>query len=161
MNNVGFGYEDPLDYASPSPQIEVTPSQVFNQSDNVIIAGGYFEFNYNPALISTQPEYKPQATTLASDKNVQFTSVHEVIDENNTLLKVMLLKPEGFLPANVFHAGIPGVNKNLIFNIFWLKTYTLVDDTNWQDAIQLISGEYVDINGDVIPGVTPVLTKVR
>ncbi len=84
----------------------------------------------------------------------RFTSVHEVIDENSTLLKVMLLKPEGFLPANVFHAGIPGVNKNLIFNIFWLKTDTFVDDTNWQNTIQLISGEYVDINGDVIPGVT-------
>jgi hypothetical protein len=50
--------------------------------------------------------------------------------------------------------------KSLNLSLFW-NNNPLVTDANWQQAIQLVSGEYVDIAGNPVLDVTPVLAKIH
>lgn len=163
LNYLGPVSHDPITDLEPLPQILVSPSAPPLAS----IAGGSFTFVYNSAdfvggLMAVQANHDP---------NVQLTSSVTVLANGSKQLKVMLLSPKGFLNNNVRTApyGLDnemGVGKmsplrSARFNLVFKRGAIANDDVNWQNSIQMISGNYIDLQGNQVLDISPVMKKVR
>lgn len=164
LNYVGPMNYDPVAAIEPLPQIVVTPSTV----PTVEIAGGSFTFVYNNSDFAT----RIKAVPANHDPNVQLLSNKIDLGNGTSELKVTLLNPNGFLTTNRSVQGVSEIDiggsspfRSARFNLIWRSTKggnaSTVTDSNWQNSIQLISGYYIDMAGNEVPDITPVMSKVR
>lgn len=151
----------PLDSLEPAPQVEVranVPAEF-----GTVIGGATFVFRYVTADFGTTAERRPRVTTTAGDPNVQLASRYVDQGDGTTLLTVLLGNPHGFNPDNS-RAGLAqgrSLLRSLRFDIMWRVTDKIINDVNWQSSIQLVSAQFVDLDGNPLPGVMPMMAKVR
>lgn len=151
----------PLNALEPSPHIEVTAG--VPAGFGTIIGGGTFVFRYVTADFGAHAIQHPRVTTTAADQNVQLVSHYVDQADGTTLLTVMMANPYGFNPDNSRTGLVWGRSllRSLRFDIMWRNPQKVIDDENWQSSINFVSGQYVDLNGNPLPQVVPVLAKVR
>ncbi len=153
----------PLDSLTPEPQVEVTVSGTPSQP----VGGGSFVFRLVKAdfVSSFGSQALPRVATTSADPNVQLAWSR--IDQGNgvVILKVIITNPHGFNIDNSKTGLISGNSllRSLRFSIFWDGLYNTspITDANWQNSLQLVSGEYIGLNGNVLPELTPSLSKVN
>lgn len=165
LNYAGPVSYDPVKTIEPLPQIIVAPSAV----PAVEIGGGSFTFVYTNVDFGT----RLKAVPANHDPNVQLMSSHLDLGNGSSELKVTLLNPNGFLTTN---QSVPGVTEVEIggsspfrsarFNLIWRpakqsRPVSIVTDLNWQNSIQMTSGSYIDLAGNTVTGITPVMKKTR
>jgi len=153
---------DPIAALEPMPQFIISPSA--SPMNN--IAGGSFSFVYNPSDFVKGVV----ATPANHDPNVQITSIATTLANGNKQLNVTILNPKGFINNNkrtgIIGAGTMGVGKmsplrSVRFNLVFSTGAIANDDANWQNYIQMISGEYIDLAGNPVIDISPVMKKVR
>ena len=153
----------PLDSLTPEPQVEVTVTGTPSRP----VGGGSFVFRLVKVDFagSYGTQALPRVVTTSSDPNVQLA--WNRIDQGNgdVLLKVIITNPHGFNVDNSKTNLISGNSllRSLRFNIVWDGLYNTspITDANWQNSLQLVSGEYIDLDGNVLPELTPSLSKVN
>lgn len=168
----GTGSSNPLNYmqainknamyfAIPGPQVEVKPSRQVLKAEGLIVSGGEFVFSY----VDSSFERDLMAVPTTSDRYTQIAANRISQGDGTSLLKVIITNPNGFVASDSIQPlGRISPFNGLSFSLFWWPLDgqpETVTDANWQDHIQLVSGKYVDRNGDLIPDLSPVLTKVR
>lgn len=153
--------QSPLNSLEPNPQIEVRAE--VSSEFSTIVGGGTFVFSYVTANFGTAVGRRPRVTTTANDPSVQLVSRYFDQTDGTTLLTVLIGNPHGFNPNNIKTGLILGRSllRSLRFNIMWRDPVTAIDDVNWQNSIQFVSGQYVDLDGYPLPDVVPVIAKVR
>ncbi len=161
LNYMGPVSHYPLDSLEPTPQVEVranVPAEF-----GVVIGGATFVFRYVTADFGTTAERRPRVTTTAGDPNVQLASRHVDQGDSTTLLTVLIGNPHGFNPDNAGTGLAQGRSllRSLRFDIMWRATDKTINDVNWQNSIQLVSAQFVDLDGNPLPSVMPMLAKVR
>ncbi|MBI3561152.1 MAG: hypothetical protein HY080_05480 [Gammaproteobacteria bacterium] len=152
----------PLNGLEPEPQVEITATGIPSN----LIGGGMFVFKY---VIADFVSGNPRVTTTTPDPNVQLASHNLPQGDGTALLKVMISNPHGFnlnnskLDANGVNTLRAGQSllRSLRFSIAWDSSNNAVSDTNWQNSISLVSGRYVDLNGNTMSELAPVVTKIR
>lgn len=152
----------PLDALEPGPQIEVTAAGTPSQS----VGGGTFTFRYAVASFNRQ---RPRAIVATPDDNVELASQNVDQGDGTALLKVMISNPHGFNVDNQkTDAGGQSVlangcslRRSLRFSLVWDASNTAVTDANWQGAISLVDARYIDLYGNAMPELAPVLEKIR
>lgn len=155
---------DPMKTIEPLPQIIVTPSVV----PVVQLGGGSFTFVYDQAAFST----KVKAVPANHDPNVQLMSTSTDLGDGTTELKVMILNPKGFLTTNRSQVGVGEIDlggsspfRSARFNLIWRPSKgsvaSTVTDANWRTTIAMTDGQYIDLAGNIVTGVTPVMKKTR
>ena len=159
MNYLGPVSSAPMNSTGPNPQVEVTASG----SATTPIGGGTFVFQFQNADFGGLLT-RPRAVVTVPDPNVQIMS--EVVDQGDgtSLLTVVILNPHGFKQDN--NKGLDVVagkslRRSLRFSLVWSSQNAVVNDANWQNSLQLVSGEYFDLDGVSLPVLTPTLTKAR
>jgi hypothetical protein len=158
MNSTtGFPYQDVLGSMEPGPYVEVT----FDGDPAVEVGGGSFTLRYvNSSFVNND---KPRVTTTTDDPNMHL-AMHRIDQgDGTTLLKVMVSNPKGFqltYNRNGLSNG-KSLLRSLRFGITWMSPNAFVTDDNWQDTLQLVSAEYIDVNGNPLPELTPVMTKLN
>lgn len=153
--NSFFGVSRPMNYLDPLPQILVSPNPATPPSGTAI-GGLNLVFSYTTSDIPGSPDIMP----AAPDANTQLMTDIDHQSDGTTVVKAMLLNPHGFKRSNSASTDGSSPYKNLAVSIV-LGGSGYITDQNWQSALQVISAEYVDINGDPVVDVTPVLAKVR
>ncbi|MBI1422263.1 MAG: hypothetical protein GC149_02270 [Gammaproteobacteria bacterium] len=152
----------PLDSLEPEPQVEVTA----NGTPGAMIGGGMFVFRY---VMSDFNNAKPRVFSTSPDPNVQLASATAPQGDGTALLTVMISNPHGFNVNNrkedqngnnVLLAG-SSLLRSLRFSIVWANYNNTVTDANWQNSLSMVSGRYVDLQGNTMSELTPVLSKVR
>jgi len=154
-NTPFFNYH-PLDTLEPMPQVMVSA-----QGDTTaVVGGGLFVFSYVTADFGTTAA-QPRAVSPIPGLSV--TTSRRVVGGGRTELTVLLTNPHGFKQSPSVQDITDGVSSygELSFAVIWDKSLAAITDTNWQSSLQLRSGYYVDLNGNVVPGLSPVLTKTR
>ena len=169
----GTGAPNPLNYLTPvsysplnsleaEPQVEVTAGGVPGN----VIGGGTFVFKYTVADFANGA---PRVATSTPDPNVQLASHSIPQGDGTALLNVMITNPHGF-NLNNNKTDATGENslqtgrsllRSLRFSIVWDSANAVISDANWQNSVSLVSGRYVDLNGNTMAELTPVLTKTR
>jgi hypothetical protein len=140
----------------PVAQLEVAPSGTTTSN----IGGGIFTLRYTSSDFGAFPPHPVSAHQ--GDPHVQLSFSHSPQPDGTTLLNIMLLNPNGFAPhnnamlANVQNGG--SLFRSLGFAVL-LNGGIDITDANWQDKIQLISGNYIDLGGAPIPELTSTVTK--
>jgi len=152
----------PLDSLTAGPQVEVTVLGTPSQA----VGGGSFVFRVvNAGFGSGSGDQLPRAVTTTPDRNVQLAWSQVNQGDGTSLLKIMITNPHGFNVDNS-KTGLPTGNsllRSLRFSIVWDSKVAgmTITDMNWTSSIQLVSGEYIDVNGNVLPELSPLLTKVN
>ncbi|VAW68285.1 hypothetical protein MNBD_GAMMA10-1262 [hydrothermal vent metagenome] len=152
---------DPVNAIEPLPQIIVAPSDIPLSE----FAGGSFTFVYNQADFDTELKAVP----ANHDPNIQLMSSSIDLGDGTTQINVSILNPRGFLTTNKSVVGVSRIDlggsspfRSARFNLIWKKTAaTIVTDQNWQNSIQMTSGSYIDLQGNLLVGINPVMKKVR
>ena len=164
LNYVGPISYDPVRAIEPLPQIIIAPSAV----PSADFAGGSFTFVYTQADFATKLKVVP----ANHDPNVQLMSATTDLGDGTSQITVTLLNPNGFLTTNRTVAGVSKIDlggsspfRSARFNIIWRDTkganVSVVTDQNWQNSIQLVSGQYIDMAGNAVTDITPVMKKTR
>jgi hypothetical protein len=156
MNYESYVNVTPLDDLEPLPQVEISVAG----TPSTLIGGGTFTFRY--VTVDFNQNGRPQVTTTTPDPNVQLASNYVGQADGTTQLTVLITNPHGFNIDNR-QTGLDvgrSLLRSLRFNIIW-NNYTAITDSNWQQSLQLVSGQYFDLNGNVMSGISPVVTKVR
>lgn len=164
MNQAWLGAPAPLDSLEPEPQVEVTTSG----TPSTLVGGASFTFSYVTASFTTDPGNgkAPRVVTTSPDPNLQLASTHIDQGDGTTLLKVLITNPNGFNVDNS-RAGLTdgrSLFDSLRFSVVWDKTNTAtpITDANWQNALQFVSGEYYDLDGNPMPELAAaVVAKVK
>lgn len=149
------GINRPLNYLDPLPQIRVSPSPATPPAGSAI-GGLNLVFSYNTSDVLRGPDIVP----AAPDPNLQLLTDVENQGDGTTIVKAMLINPHGFNRSNTVYSDGTSPYRNLGLSIV-LGNGSGITDQNWQTAVQVISAEYIDINGDPVADVTPVLSKER
>ncbi len=146
----------PLGSLQPNPQVEVTAGGF----PGTVIGGGDFSFSYVNADFGILRD-QPYVVSTVQDPNVQIAFSRADQGDGTTLLKVHVTNPHGFSTDNTKSGLVSGLSmfNSLRFQLVWEQA--AVDDSNWQNSIQLLESEYFDLFGNTMPELTPVLTKVR
>lgn len=151
----------PLDSLTAEPQVEVTVSG----TPSAKIGGGNFVFRLSNAGFGGTADKLPRAVATSPDRNVQLAWNRVDQGDGTSLMTVIVTNPHGFHVDND-KTGLPAgesLLRSLRFSIVWdgKASGVTVNDANWTGAIQLVSGEYIDLNGDVLPELSPALAKVN
>lgn len=151
----------PLDSLTAQPQVEVTVSGTPSQR----VGGASFVFRLTNASFGNQADHRPRVVASSPDRNVQLVWNRVDQGDGTTLLRVVVTNPHGFNVDNN-KAGVTAgrsLLRSLRFSIVWDERVapSSVTDANWTGAVQLVSGEYIDINGNVLPELTVALAKVN
>jgi len=162
LNYLGPISRDPMLTLQPMHQIEVLP-----QGTPVnVIGGGEFVFSYRHDDFTSPTAYGIRAVSTTPDPAAQLAFSRIDQGDGTTLLKVTVTNPNGFLQTNNrdnrFMSGMSPF-RSLGFVLVWDDFYggAIVDDSNWEMSIQMLSGSYVDINGAPMAELTAVMTKVN
>jgi len=173
LNNIpleiltGTGSPNPLNYMAPVkyepttsleplPQVQVAASG----TPSTVTGGASYVFSYRHDDFGTGLAL-PYVVTTTPDPYIQLGVSRADQGDGTTLLRVNIINPKGFNTDDSKSGLIAGMSmlSSLKFSIVWSNP--AVDDSNWQNSLQLISSDYFDLNGDPITGLTPQLTKVR
>lgn len=162
LNRINSVNYDPVVDLEPLPQIIVSPSAAPVAS----IAGGSFKFVYNPADFSGGLIAVP----ANHDPNVQLTSNVTDLGDGTKQLEVILLNPKGFLnhsnrtfPSATEKMAIGEMSplRSVRFNLVFKKSAIANNEITWQNSIQMMGGNYIDLQGFAVVDITPVMKKVR
>ncbi len=158
MNYLGPVSSAPLDSLEPNPQVEIIAS-----GDSVtLIGGGTFVFQFQNADFGNMSTY-PRAVATVPDPNVQLMS--RVVDQGDgtSLLTVAILNPHGFKTGNDKAELVTGksLRRSLRFSLIWSSRNAVVTEANWQNALQLVSSVYFDLEGNDILELSAAMTKTR
>lgn len=148
----------PLDSLEPGPQLEITA-----MGDTATrIGGGKFVFRYSNADFAALAA-RPRAVVPVPDPNIQLLSSAVDQGDGTTLITVILLNPHGFNTGNDKTGLLAGRSqrRSLRFSLVWSSNNAIVTDTNWFDSLQLVTGQYFDIDGNDIAGLSATVTKTR
>jgi hypothetical protein len=162
MNRMDPVTHSPLNSLEALPQIEVRA--VVPAEFSTIIGGGTFVFRYVTANFGSEIGRRPRVTTTAADPNVQLASRYVDQGDGTTLVTVLIGNPHGFRPDNNKNNNLmrgQSLLRSLRFDIMWRDPATDINDENWQGSLQYVSGQFVDLDGNPLPSVTPILAKVR
>jgi hypothetical protein len=146
-----FGTIYPVANVEPMAQVDVSPT-----APPTVVGGAELEFAYTYS--GAYGIAKPKVVPISQDPNVHLSTRFTQQPDGSYLIKCVLVSPLGFSPDNSSRGERPLLRDLSIRIVFLNKDVT---DQNWQQALQLVSGRYVDLNGDTIAGVSPVLTKLR
>ena len=152
--------------------ILVTPDNVAGLINNVGGAVYVFEYSTDSFIAA---DYNgvvdvggglPHLVKTSPDQHLQLATSRKDLGGNITQLTAMVINPYGFHDDATW---VPGTSYYDALNVaFSWDTgvyigQDIVDDTNWQSHVSLVASEsyYIDLNGNIIPNVTPVLSKVR
>jgi len=127
------------------------------------VGGAVFVYEY--ATASFHADGIPYALKSSPDQNIQLITRREDAGGGLTRLTAMVLSPKGFFddvswtPGTSYYDG-------LHIALSWdngIQGNNTVMDANWQSHIALVAAEsyYIDLDGNAIGGVSPVLNKVR
>lgn len=108
----------------------------------------------------------PYAVKTSPDQEIQLATSRKDLGGNTTQLTAIVINPNGFYDDN---SWLPGTSyyDGLYVAFSWdTAAYygnNIVDDSNWQNHVSLVPAKsyYIDMDGNAIPNVTPVLSKVR
>jgi len=163
LNYLGPMSHDPIADLEPLPQIIIAPSA----APAANIAGGSFKFVY----IANDFAGGLIAVPSNHDPNVQLSSNIIDLGDGTKQLDVMLMNPRGFLTDNnrtgqfgatdVMAIGKMSPLRSVRFNIVFKDSAIANSETDWQNSIQMVSGNYVDMQGYAVTDITPVMKKVR
>lgn len=163
----GTGSKHPLNYLGPLGRAPAASLEPLAQLEirvagtpSAEIGGGQFTLRYVTANFPAHAP--PRVTTTTPDPNVQLAVTGDPQADGTTLLQVMVSNPHGF-KVNNDRAGLlngKSLLRSMRFNVMWEANAT-VTDANWQDSLQLLSGEFFDIEGYPITDITPDIQKVR
>ena len=157
LNYLGPVSHDPMKDLEPLPQIVISPSAP--PAGN--IAGGSFKFVYNNddfigGLMAVPANHDP---------NVQLTSNVTDLGNGTSEMEVMLLNPKGFMNnnnrASTIAIGEMSPLRSARFTLVFKGAAIANSDTTWQNSIQLVSGGYIDLQGNSVAGITADMKKVR
>jgi hypothetical protein len=158
MNYLGPVTTAPLDSLEPNPQVEVTASGAAATE----IGGGSFVFRIANADFGGPPG-KPRPVLTVPDSNIQLLSHRIDQGDGTSLITVVIINPHGFNTDDSKTGLVAGksLRRSLRFSLVWSAQNTTVNDANWQDSLQLVNGDYFDVEGNSIPALAPTLVKVR
>lgn len=159
-------------YLTTSATILAQPDDEAALLNNVGGAVYVFEYNTDSFIAvdykgDTFPEAGlPYAVKTSPDQEIQLATSRKDIGGNTTQLTAIVINPNGFYDDG---SWVPGTSyyDGLYVAFSWdTAAYfgnNIVDDTNWQSHVSLVPEKsyYIDLNGNAIPNVTPVLSKVR
>ncbi len=99
---------------------------------------------------------------MSPNQNIQLITNYLPQGNGTTLIKALLLSPNGFADnvSTSINGKLPYRNLNIALTWYSLANASITDD-NWNNSIQLVSSQYVDLNGVPVTGIQPVLTKAR
>jgi len=108
----------------------------------------------------------PHLVKTSPDQHLQLATSRNDLGGNITQLKAVVINPYGFRDDATW---VPGTSYYDALNVAfsWDAAVYLgqdiVNNTNWQSHVSLVASEsyYIDLDGNPIVGVTPVLSKVR
>jgi len=159
----GTGSKNPLNYLTPMSTAPLASLEALAQLDVTVsgtpsglIGGGGFTIQY---LDISFPAYAPpKVVTTTPDPNVQLAVKRESQGDGTSLLRVIVTNPHGFKVNNTRAGLIDGKSmlRSLQFSLVW-DWGSDVTDENWENSIQMVSGEYFDMDGYVMPGIVPVM----
>ena len=149
-------------YLTTSATILVKPDDESGLLNNV--GGAVFVYEY--PTDSFKPEGLPYAVKISPDQNIQLAISRNDLGGNMTQLTVIVLNPYGFYDDESWVPGTSyydGLQVALSWDTAAYYGTNIVNDTNWQDHVSLVPAKsyYIDLNGNIIPNVSPVLEKVR
>lgn len=162
LNRMDPVMHSPLDSLEALPQIEVRA--VVPAEFNTIIGGGTFVFRYVTADFGSAIGRRPRVTTTAADPNVQLASRYVDQGDGTTLITVLIGNPHGFRPDNNKNNNLmrgQSLLRSLRFDIMWRDPVTDINNENWRGSLQYVSGQFVDLDGNPLPNITPIMAKVR
>jgi hypothetical protein len=144
------------------PTILVTPDDASALLNNV--GGAIYVYQY--PTDSFLDGGLPYAVKTSPDQHIQLATSRKDLGGNVTQLTAIVINPYGFyddaswMPGKSYYDGL-----NVAFS--WDRgAYAgseIVLDSNWQSHVSLVPEKsyYIDLNGNIITTVTPVLSKVR
>ncbi len=150
---------DLVETLEPMPHVQVTVAG----TSPVPIGAGDLTFSYVTADFGNGNTV-PRVVATSPDRNVQLISKQKDLGNGTTQINVLIINPHGFKTTNTVGADVAAgmsLLRDLRFSIVWDKSLTNIDDANWQNSLRLVSGQYYDLDGNLVAGLTPVLTKVR
>jgi len=108
----------------------------------------------------------PYAVKTSPDQNIQLSTSRKDLGGNLTELTAIVINPNGFYDDAAWAPGrsyYDGLYVALSWDTVVYAGNDIVDDTNWQSHVTLVPTKsyYIDLNGNIIPNVSPVLSKVR
>lgn len=119
------------------------------------VGGATIKLTYNNAQFPSA--IPPQVVPVSHDPNVQVTS--KLTDNGNgtSSIVVNILNPRGFVPLANWSAG-----KSMLEDLNLMVVPQSGLDQNWMQHISIDSANsyYIDLNGSIINGVTPILDVV-
>ena len=148
-------------YLATVATIVATPSDESVLANNV--GGAVFVYEYTTA--SFNADGIPYAAKTSPDQNIQFMTRSEDIGGSVTRLTVIVINPKGFYDDA---SWVPGMGTSYYDGLQTVLSWDnnvsgTVTDANWTSHISLVTAEsyYIDLDGNPIPNVSTVLTKVR
>jgi len=147
---------DPVTALEPLSQILVKPNGI----PSVELAGGSFKFIYN----ATNFDFGVKAVPFSHDPNVQISSSVTDLENGTKQLHVLIMNPKGFKTDNLrgsqLGIGEKSPFRSIRISLVW-KGGATVTDANWQNFIQMAEGQYIDIAGNSVDEITPIMDKIR
>lgn len=142
--------------------ILATPDDETSLLNNV--GGAVFVYEYTTD--SFIDEGLPYAVKTSPDQHLQLATSRKDLGGNITQLTAIVINPYGFYDDA---SWVPGTSYYDALHVAFswdtgvYNGNDIVDDSNWQSHISLVAEKsyYIDLDGNPIPNVTPVLSKVR
>ncbi|BCO30783.1 hypothetical protein TspCOW1_08860 [Thiohalobacter sp. COW1] len=159
MNQEWNTFPAPLNSLEPQPQLQVSVSG----TPSTLIGGASFTFSYvtERFTINSFDGKSPRVVATSPDPNIQLSSIHINQGDGTTLIKAIIINPHGFNVNDSASGIINGRSllSSLEISVMWDRTNTKtpITESNWQDAIQFIGGEFYDIDGSLMPELTPTM----
>ncbi len=148
-----------LSFVEPLPQVLVSPSRDVLSSEGLIVSGGEFTLSYPTTLFE---DAEINVNTITPDKKTQMAVRFMPQADDTTQVKVIIMNPNGFQPADVDLVTFTNSPyKALKFSLYWTGLEDTVTDSNWQTYVKLLSGKYIDMQGNEITDINPVLAKIK
>jgi hypothetical protein len=128
------------------------------------VGGAVYVFQYSTdAFLSNA---LPYAVKNSPDQHIQLATSRKDLGGNMTELTAIVINPNGFYDDASWGPGksyYDGLYVAMSWDPVPYGASEIVDDTNWQSYVTLVPTKsyYIDLNGNIIPNVSPVLSKVR
>jgi len=147
LNRATSPYYDMVSALEPEPQVLVRLDETTAGGAN--ITGVEYVFSYIQADFNTL--YAPDVVLMTPNQNVQMIKSKSLQDDGTVQIKTIIL---GNFTSYYY--------QEMDVSIVWDAgpNYAITDD-NWMNSLQLVSSKYIDRDGYTLPGLVPVLTKIR
>lgn len=151
-----------MQHLASSRTIVATPDDELALLNNVGGAVLVYEYNTDSFIDAGLP----YAVKTSPDQHLQLSTSRKDMGNGKTQLTAIVINPYGFYDDA---SWVPGTSyyDGLYVALSWdggaYLGNEIVDDTNWQSHISLdpVQSYYIDLDGNEIPNISPVLTKVR